>query len=190
MQRANCQLAAKGDADVAMEVSIPDRSKSTGAVPQTALIPPLTRRYSSGLLDFAAYSPRNSQRRRRSRSACLQQTDRRDLFEYIKADLARRSRPAAVTIHNRSSGKQATLSPTRNGSRGGRGASGVASDYPVMCYRGGRDGPLHGGIMTAAGRRLPGRRRPRRPAGLRTPGTDRRAWLARSIPGLCWRQRL
>jgi Resolvase, N terminal domain len=29
-----------------------------------------------------------------------------------------------------------------------------------------------------------------RPAGLRTPGTDRHAWLARSIPGLRWRQRL
>ena len=42
----------------------------------------------------------------------------------------------------------------------------------------------------AAGRRLPGRRRPRRPAGSRTPGTDRHAWLARSIPGLPWRQRL
>jgi hypothetical protein len=42
--------------------------------------------------------------------------------------------------------------------------------------------------MTAAGRRLPGRRGGA--AGSRTPGTDRHGWLARSIPGLCWRQRL
>ena len=43
--------------------------------------------------------------------------------------------------------------------------------------------------MTAIGRRLPGWRG-RRKAGLRTPGTDRRGWPARSIPDLCWRRRL
>jgi hypothetical protein len=38
--------------------------------------------------------------------------------------------------------------------------------------------------MAAAGRRLPGWRA----AGLGTPGTNRHGLLARSIPGLCWRQ--
>jgi hypothetical protein len=42
--------------------------------------------------------------------------------------------------------------------------------------------------MSATGGRRPGRPRPRRPAGLRTPGTDRRVWLARGVPGVRWRQ--
>ena len=36
VQKADCQLAAKGSADAGMEVSIEDRSKVHGSVPQTA----------------------------------------------------------------------------------------------------------------------------------------------------------
>jgi hypothetical protein len=43
-------------------------------------------------------------------------------------------------------------------------------------------------MMSARGGRRPGRPRPRRLAGLRTPGTDRRVWLARGVPGVRWRQ--
>src|SRR5258707_14822968 len=49
-----------------------------GAVPQTAVTPAVTRRYSSGLLNFAAHSPEGGQRDRKSHSARLWRTDRTD----------------------------------------------------------------------------------------------------------------
>jgi hypothetical protein len=51
---------------------------TSGAVPQTTLVPVVTRRYSSGLLNFTSHSPEDSQRDRRCRSARHHGPYRRD----------------------------------------------------------------------------------------------------------------
>jgi hypothetical protein len=56
-----------------------------GAVPQTTVILVVTRRYSSGLLNFTAHSPEDSQRDRKCRSARLQRTVPKRLLQYITA---------------------------------------------------------------------------------------------------------
>jgi hypothetical protein len=61
------------------------------AGPQTAAIPVMTRRYSSGLLTLAAHSLEDSRRDRKCRSARLQRTVPKGLFQYRTADLSRRS---------------------------------------------------------------------------------------------------
>ena len=71
-----------------------------GVAPQTAVIFVVTRRYSSGLLNFAAHSLEDSQRDRKCRSARLEQTVPKGLFRYRTADLARRLRPAIVTLRD------------------------------------------------------------------------------------------
>jgi hypothetical protein len=53
-----------------------------GAVPQTAPMPSVTRRYSSGPLNFATHSPEDSQGDRKCRSARLQRTRPNGLFQY------------------------------------------------------------------------------------------------------------
>ncbi len=68
--------------------SRPARSRRSGPADRSHTLPDQALQFR--LLNFAAYSPRNSQRRRRSRSACLQRTDRRDLFQYISAVLVHR----------------------------------------------------------------------------------------------------
>lgn len=52
------------------------------AVPQTAVIPVVTRRFSSELLNSAAYSPEDSKRDRKCHSARLQRTVTKGLFQY------------------------------------------------------------------------------------------------------------
>jgi hypothetical protein len=59
----------------------------------------------------AATHPIGQRTRRTPRSARHRWSRARRITTYRTADLARWSRPAAVTIRNRSSGKQATLSP-------------------------------------------------------------------------------
>jgi hypothetical protein len=54
VQKADCQLAAKGSADAGMEVSIQDRPVSAGRS-AGRLISFAIRRYSSGPLNFAAH---------------------------------------------------------------------------------------------------------------------------------------
>jgi hypothetical protein len=55
------------------------------AVPQTAAIPFVTRRYSSGPLNFATHSPEDSQGDRKCRSARLRRTGPKGLFQYRTA---------------------------------------------------------------------------------------------------------
>jgi hypothetical protein len=56
VHHADCQLAAKSTADAGIEVG--------GAVPQTAPLPVVTRRFSSGLLKSATHPPEDGQRNR------------------------------------------------------------------------------------------------------------------------------
>jgi hypothetical protein len=56
-----------------------------GAIPQTAVILVVARRYSFGLLNFAAHSPEDSQRDRKRRSARLERTVPKGLFQYRTA---------------------------------------------------------------------------------------------------------
>src|SRR5947208_563467 len=58
------------------------------AVPQTAAIPFVTRRYSSGLLNVATHSPEDSHGDRKCRSARLQRTRPKGLFQCRTADPA------------------------------------------------------------------------------------------------------
>jgi len=57
-QKADCQLAAKGAADAALEVSVQDRSKSAERSRRPAPRPRMTWHYMFRLLNFAAHSPR------------------------------------------------------------------------------------------------------------------------------------
>ena len=75
-------------------------SKSTPArptVPQTAVIPVVTRRQDSGLLNFAAHSPGDCQRDRKCRSVRLQRTGWKGLIQYITAGRRAFSRIVPVT---------------------------------------------------------------------------------------------
>jgi hypothetical protein len=56
-----------------------------GAVPQTAATPFVTRRYSSGPLNVATHSPEDSHGDRKCRSARLQRTRPKGLFQYRSA---------------------------------------------------------------------------------------------------------
>jgi hypothetical protein len=56
-----------------------------GPAPQTAAILFVTRRYSSGPLNFATHSPEDSQRDRKCRSARFQPTGPKGLFQYRTA---------------------------------------------------------------------------------------------------------
>jgi hypothetical protein len=62
--------------------------EADGAVPQTAAIPFVTRRYSSGLLNVATHSPEDSHGDRKCRSARLQRTRPKGLFQCRTADPA------------------------------------------------------------------------------------------------------
>ena len=62
-----------------------NRFEVCGATPQTAVIFVVTRRYSSGLLNFAAHSLEDSQRDRKCRSARLERTVPKGLFRYRTA---------------------------------------------------------------------------------------------------------
>ena len=62
-----------------------NRFEVGGATPQTAVIFVVARRYSSGLLNFAAHSPEDSQRDRKCRSARLERTVPKRLFQYRTA---------------------------------------------------------------------------------------------------------
>ena len=62
-----------------------NRFEVSGATLQTAVIFVVARRYSSGLLNFAAHTPENSQRDRKCRSARLERTVPKGLFQYRSA---------------------------------------------------------------------------------------------------------
>jgi hypothetical protein len=70
---------------VVIEVAVRTASRSAGATPQTAVILVVARRYSFGLLNFAAHSPEDSQRDRKCRSARLERTVPKGLFQYRSA---------------------------------------------------------------------------------------------------------
>ena len=77
-----------------------NRFELCGATPQTAVIFVVTRRYSSGLLNFAAHSPEDSQRDRKCRSARLERTVLKGLFQYRirRFSFTFRSRSVTATV--------------------------------------------------------------------------------------------
>jgi hypothetical protein len=70
-----------------------NRLEVGGATPQTAVIFVVTRRYSSGLLNFAAHSSEDSQRDRKCRSVRLERTVPKGLFQYTIRRIPRVARP-------------------------------------------------------------------------------------------------
>src|SRR5215471_14779364 len=84
-RRPDCQLAAKGAANVAIEASFQERSKPAERVPQTAPIYVVTTRYKSRLLNRVSHLPEDDHHHRRRRSV-RRQTDRtKGLSQYRTA---------------------------------------------------------------------------------------------------------
>jgi len=93
----DCQLAAKDAANAVIGDQPSGPLKVGGAVPQTAPIPPAVPALSiSGPLNFTAHSPEGNQRDRRYRSARLELTGPKILFQYRSA-----GRRAVITSSGR-----------------------------------------------------------------------------------------
>src|SRR5262249_28687651 len=83
-RRPDCQLAAKGAANVAIEASYQERSKPAERVLQTAPISVVTTRYKSRLLNRDSHLPEDDHHRRRR--SVRRQTDRtKGLSQYRTA---------------------------------------------------------------------------------------------------------
>jgi hypothetical protein len=78
-------MTAKGVADAVMEVSPPGPLEVGGAVPQTALIPLVTRHYTSRLPNFATHSPGESRRDSKHISVRLRPVGSKGPFQYRTA---------------------------------------------------------------------------------------------------------
>ena len=99
VQKADCQLAAKGGANAAIEISFQDRSKSAERSRDRSHTF-VTRRYRSGLLNFAVHSPEDSNATKIP--FCAPRTDRIEgLFQYITAEVCAQGAGNLVTERNR-----------------------------------------------------------------------------------------